>query len=99
MSTTANMDIADAAEKGTHLQLLKAMRTTIAKEISEGVPARDLASLSRRLQDIAEKIDSIEARNQKDARESNPCPKCNGTGVGSGRSRAAASSNDDWRPE
>lgn len=92
---TQDHTVATAAEQGSHLQLLEAMRNTIAREIAGGVPARDLASLSRRLQDLAENIDSIKTRLAQDEREQHPCPKCNGTGVASERSRAAGAK---WQP-
>ena len=49
------------AAKGTQRELLVAMRDRIAKTISDSdCPPRDLASLTRRLQDIAKEIDQLE---------------------------------------
>lgn len=52
--------VAEAAQSGDRLELLVAMRDRIAKTISEDCPPRDLASLTRRLQDIAKEIDQLE---------------------------------------
>ena len=40
--------------------LLRALRDRIAADIDEGVPARDLASLSKRLLDISKELDDLE---------------------------------------
>lgn len=57
------MSVADAAMSGDRLELLIAMRDRIAKTISDSdCPPRDLASLTRRLQDIAKEIDQLELR-------------------------------------
>lgn len=39
--------------------LLTALRDRIASDIDEGVPARDLASLSKRLLDISKELDDL----------------------------------------
>ena len=53
--------VADAALGGDRRELLIAMRDRIAKTISDpDCPPRDLASLTRRLQDIAKEIDLLE---------------------------------------
>jgi len=46
--------------------LLVALRDKIAGEIDRGVPARDLASLSRRLLEIAEQIEALDAECEVD---------------------------------
>lgn len=52
--------VADAALLGDRRELLVAMRDRIAKTISDpDCPPRDLASLTRRLQDIAREIDLL----------------------------------------
>lgn len=57
------MNVSEAASSGDHLKLLYALRDRVAAAVSdEGTPPRDLASLTRRLQDIAEKIDTLEER-------------------------------------
>lgn len=40
--------------------LLRALRDRIASDIDAGVPARDLASLSKRLLDISKELDDLE---------------------------------------
>lgn len=53
--------VAAAAQSGDRRELLVAMRDRIAKTISDpDCPPRDLASLTRRLQDIAKEIDLLE---------------------------------------
>lgn len=55
--------VAEAAESGTHRDLLVAMRARIAKTVEDpDCPPRDLAALTRRLQDIAREIEAIDAR-------------------------------------
>ena len=50
--------VAEAAALGRQV-LLVALRDRIAGELDVGVPARDLASLSRRLLDIAESLELL----------------------------------------
>lgn len=53
--------VAEAAKSGDRLDLLVSMRDRIAETISKpDCPPRDLASLTRRLQDIAKEIDLLE---------------------------------------
>ena len=55
--------VAEAAASGDHRALLVAMRERIAKAVSDSdCPPRDLAALTRRLQDIAKEIESIDLR-------------------------------------
>lgn len=55
--------VAEAASKGTHRDLLVAMRERIARAVSDPeCPPRDLAALTRRLQDIAKEIEAIDLR-------------------------------------
>ncbi len=52
--------VTEAAQGGDRRELLVAMRDRIAKAISDpNCPPRDLASLTRRLQDIAKEIDLL----------------------------------------
>jgi len=56
------MSVTEAASKGTRRQLLVAMRSRVAAAVEDPVtPARDLASLTRRLMDIAKEIEAIDA--------------------------------------
>lgn len=55
--------VSQAAASGSHRELLVAMRERIASAVSNpDCPPRDLASLTRRLQDIAKEIESIDLR-------------------------------------
>lgn len=59
--------VAQAAKAGTHRELLVAMRDRVAVAVtSPDCPARELASLTKRLADIAKEIDSIDAREADD---------------------------------
>lgn len=63
--------VAEAAESGTYRDLLVAMRSRISQAVSDpSCPARDLASLTRRLNDIAKEIDSLDLRAKQEAAES-----------------------------
>lgn len=62
--------VAEAAELGDNRALLVAMRERIARTVSDpDCPPRDLAALSRRLQDIAKEIEQIDLRARQEARE------------------------------
>lgn len=55
--------VEQAATNGTHRDLLVAMRDRIAQAVSSpDCPPRDLAALTRRLQDVAKEIEAIDAR-------------------------------------
>jgi len=59
----AKMTVSQAAATGDHRSLLVAMRERIARTVSDPeCPPRDLASLTRRLQDIAKEIEAIDLR-------------------------------------
>lgn len=65
------LSVSEAAEKGSHRDLLVAMRTRIAQTVANpDCPPRDLAALTRRLQDIAKEIEVIDLRTQQEERES-----------------------------
>ena len=49
-----------AAASGDRRQLLEALRDLISAELDEGVPARELASLSKRLVDISNELESLD---------------------------------------
>lgn len=59
------VNVAEAAEMGRR-ELLEALRDEIARQIDEGVAARDLASLSRRLLEISEELDGVVAEEDGD---------------------------------
>lgn len=57
------LTVEQAAETGDHRALLVAMRERIATAVSNpDCPPRDLAALTRRLQDIAKEIESLDLR-------------------------------------
>lgn len=57
------LSVAQAAATGDHRALLVSMRERIARTVSDPeCPPRDLASLTRRLQDIAKEIEAIDLR-------------------------------------
>ena len=59
-----------AAKSGDHRALLVAMRDRIAKTVANpDCPPRDLAALTRRLQDIAKEIEAIDLRAKQEAEE------------------------------
>lgn len=65
----AEQSVEDAARTGDHRALLVSMRDRIAEAVTDSkCPPRDLASLTKRLQDIANAIEAI------DAREANESP-------------------------
>ncbi|AXH44453.1 terminase small subunit [Arthrobacter phage MargaretKali] len=60
----------EAAESGDHLQLLVAMRERIAVTVADpSCPPRDLAALTRRLQDISKEIEVTKQRSKQEAEE------------------------------
>lgn len=59
--------VSQAAASGDHRSLLVAMRERIAQTVSDpDCPPRDLAALTRRLQDIAKEIEAIDLRAKED---------------------------------
>jgi hypothetical protein len=67
--------VKDAATSGDHRALLVAMRDRIAATVSDPkCPPRDLASLTRRLQDIAREIESIDLRAKEEGDEDSAAP-------------------------
>lgn len=55
--------VTQAADKGSHRELLVAMRDRVAKAVEDpNTPARDLAALTRRLLEIAREIEAIDSR-------------------------------------
>ncbi|HCG61407.1 MAG TPA: hypothetical protein DEV22_03195 [Collinsella sp.] len=55
------MNIVTAAAKGDRLETLKAMRELIARQLDSCESGRDMASLSKRLIEVMDEIDAIEA--------------------------------------
>lgn len=53
--------ITDAAQRGDTYGMLLALRDKLAEELDRGVPARELASVSKRLIDIQRELEVIDA--------------------------------------
>lgn len=63
-------NIVEAADEGTPRDLLVALRTRIAKTLDDpNCPARDQASLSRRLLEIRKEIEAMDAAAEQEAAE------------------------------
>jgi hypothetical protein len=59
--------ILEAAEQGSRIEELRAMRRRIAKALDDpNTPARDLAALSRRQLEIGKEIEAIEITDDED---------------------------------
>lgn len=68
----AKLSVAQAAATGNHRSLLVAMRERIAQTVSDpDCPPRDLAALTRRLQDIAKEIEAIDLRAKEEGADAN----------------------------
>lgn len=66
------LTVAEAAEKGSQRDLLVAMRERIALTVQDPrCPPRDLAALTRRLQEIAREVEAIDARAAEEAMDGN----------------------------
>ena len=58
--------ITEAADRGSTRELLVAMRARIAKTVEDPkCPPRDLASLSRRLMEIAREIEALDVADEE----------------------------------
>lgn len=69
------LDVVQAAASGDHRALLVAMRERIAKTVGDAnCPPRDLAALTRRLQDIAKEIEAIDLRAKQEADDDGVTP-------------------------
>lgn len=66
------LTVAQAAATGDHRALLVAMRERIAKTVSDpDCPPRDLAALTRRLQDVAKEIEALDLRAKEEGADVN----------------------------
>ena len=66
------LSVTQAAESGSHRDLLVAMRARIAKAVEDpSTPPRDLAALTRRLHELAREIEAIDQAAVEDANENN----------------------------
>lgn len=67
------LTVADAAATGDQRALLEAMRDRIARAVTdETCPPRDLAALTKRLDDIAEKLKALELQEAEEAQDGGP---------------------------
>ena len=72
MAVSRPKTITQAAESGSARDLLVAMRARIATAVEDPeTPARDLASLSKRLMEIAREIDALDAQTKQEASRGN----------------------------
>lgn len=60
------MSVQSAAKSGDERELLCSLRDSIAEALDDGVPARDLASLSKRLMEIRREIAVIDAQREEE---------------------------------
>ena len=64
------MSVFDAAESGSRVDELRAMRAVLARAIdSESTSPRDLAALTRRQMEISREIESLKAQAADEVRE------------------------------
>jgi hypothetical protein len=69
------LTVAEAAASGDHRALLVAMRERIATAVaSSNTSPRDLAALTRRLQDIAKEIEALDLRAKQEASHDGASP-------------------------
>jgi hypothetical protein len=67
------MTVEEAAKSGTQRDLLVAMRDRIARTVQDpDCPPRDLAALTRRLQDIAREIKALDLADRQEAERGGP---------------------------
>lgn len=65
--TQQKQSVAKAAESGDRRALLVSMRERIARTVSDpDCPPRDLAALTRRLQDISKEIEAMDLRAKRE---------------------------------
>ncbi len=67
--------VTEAADSGTTRELLVAMQTRIAEAVEDkNTPARDLASLTKRLMEVTRDIEAIDARDKQEGERAGPVP-------------------------
>ncbi len=65
---TKPLSITEAAEQGSHRDLLVALRKRVASTVQDvNCPPRDLAALSRRLQELSKEIAALDAQAGQEA--------------------------------
>lgn len=65
----APKSVVEAASTGTFLDLQEALRDVLAASIMAGPPPRDLAALTRRLQEVVKEIESERLRLKQEAED------------------------------
>lgn len=60
------LKLASIAQNGNNLETLRALRQTLAEAIDRTTSGRDIASLSRQLQIVMERISELEAQEDDD---------------------------------
>lgn len=69
------LSVDQAAATGNHRKLLVAMRERIAKAVADpNCPPRDLAALTRRLQDVAKELETLDLKAKQEAGEDGASP-------------------------
>lgn len=67
---SVQLTITEAAEADDPLELLMAMRRRVAETVEDpNCPPRDLAALTRRLQEIGKEIQAMKAKSKQEAEE------------------------------
>lgn len=92
--TTAR-SYAEVIASGDRLDSLKATRDLIAARIEQGVPARDLASLTRRLLDVMEQIEALSGDEEVDHVDQIAQRRAARLAAAQGREPAEPDSEDD----
>lgn len=68
MTPEGTKTVVEAAESGDKRGTLVAMRTRIAESVASATtPARDLAALTKRLMEVMNEIEAIDARDEQEA--------------------------------
>jgi hypothetical protein len=79
------MTVSDAAESGTRLDELRAMRAVLARAIDSATTSpRDLAALTRRQMEISREIETLRVQEADEVREA---------------AKANVVADKKWRPE
>lgn len=71
----APMSVVSASADGTERDLLVAVQARVARAMDDpNVPGAALAALSRQLQDVAEKLKALDAREAEEQRDADASP-------------------------
>jgi len=73
---SGTQSLIEAATAGDDLGMQYAMRMIVAQQIADGCPARELASLTKRLKEINTEIKELEAlKSEEDGNDADPPPE------------------------